>query len=179
VDQAKRIHQPSARTTGKIPEENAILIGFSVLAFPCSAWERKTWTLCVHSGSGRVLPGGGRFPREIEDLLYRAQKNLSRLYLHALHLGEVYYITLREQGRDLADLAYSRIKSFPIHFVSRIDEELLLTAAALKAEYPISYTDSYAAALAQITNASLLTGDPEFRRLEEEGFLKVSWLSNE
>jgi predicted nucleic acid-binding protein len=94
-------------------------------------------------------------------------------------LGEVYYITLREQGRDLADLAYSRIKSFPIHFVSRIDEELLLTAAALRAEYPISYADSYAAALAQISNASLLTGDPEFRRLEEEGFLKVSWLSNE
>jgi predicted nucleic acid-binding protein len=64
-------------------------------------------------------------------------------------------------------------------FVSRIDEELLLTPTALKAEYPISYADSYAAALAQISNASLLTGDPEFRRLEEEGFLKVSWLSNE
>jgi hypothetical protein len=38
--------------------------------------------------------------------------------------------------------------------------------------------DSYAATLAQISNASLLTGDPEFRRLEEDGFLKVSWLSN-
>jgi len=116
------------------------------------------------------------FAQEIEDLLYRAKNNISRLYLHALHLGEVYYITLREQGQDLADLAYSRIKGFPINFVSVIDEELLLTAAALKANYSISYADSFAAALARIKNASLLTGDPEFRHLEEVGVLKLTWL---
>jgi predicted nucleic acid-binding protein len=116
------------------------------------------------------------FAQEIEDLLYRAKNNTSRLYLHALHLGEVYYITLREQGQDLADLAYSRIKGFPIKFVSMIDEELLLSAAALKANYSISYADSFAAALARINNASLLTGDPEFRHLEEDGVLKLSWL---
>ena len=116
------------------------------------------------------------FAQEIEDLLYRAKNNSSRLYLHALHLGEVYYITLREQGRDLADLAYSRIKGFPIKFVSMIDEELLLAAAALKASYSISYADSFAAALARIKNASLLTGDPEFRHLEKDGVLKLTWL---
>lgn len=117
-----------------------------------------------------------QFAREIEGLLYEAKEDISRIYLHALHLGEVYYITLREQGRELADLAYSRIKSFPIHFVWQIDEELLLAAAALKARYPISYADSYAAALAGIHKASLLTGDPEFRRLEESGVLKLTWL---
>jgi predicted nucleic acid-binding protein len=116
------------------------------------------------------------FAQEIEDLLYRAKNKISRLYLHALHLGEVYYITLREQGQDLADLAYSRIKCLPINFVSVIDEELLLTAAALKANYSISYADSFAAALARIKNASLLTGDPEFRHLEEVGVLKLTWL---
>jgi predicted nucleic acid-binding protein len=116
------------------------------------------------------------FAQEIEDLLYRAKNNISQLYLHALHLGEVYYITLREQGRDLADLAYSRIKGFPIIFVSLIDEELLLTAAALKANYSISYADSFAAALARINKSSLLTGDPEFRHLEKDGVLRLTWL---
>jgi predicted nucleic acid-binding protein len=116
------------------------------------------------------------FAQEIEDLLYRAKNNISRLYLHTLHLGEVYYITLREQDRDLADLAYSRIKSFPINFIYLIDEELLLAAATLKANYSISYADSFAAALARIRNASLLTGDPEFRHLEKDGVLKLAWL---
>jgi hypothetical protein len=36
--------------------------------------------------------------------------------------------------------------------------------------------DSFAAALARIKNASLLTGDPEFRHLEKDGVLKLTWL---
>ncbi len=117
------------------------------------------------------------FAQEIEDLLQQAKKGLPRVYLHALHLGEVYYITLREQGKDVADLAYTRIKRFPIKLVEAINEELLLTAAAIKANYPISYADSFAAALAKVKNASLFTGDPEFRALEEDGILEISWLT--
>ncbi|MFH0786212.1 MAG: type II toxin-antitoxin system VapC family toxin [Pseudomonadota bacterium] len=117
------------------------------------------------------------FAQEIEDLLYLAEKGVTRLYLHALHLGEVYYITLREQGQAVADLAYARIKRFPLKFVETINEELLLTAAALKAHYPISYADSFAAALAKVNNALLLTGDPEFRILEKDGILGITWLT--
>lgn len=117
------------------------------------------------------------FAQEIEDLLYQAEKGVSHIYLHALHLGEVYYITLREQGQDVADLAYARVKRFPIKFVETINEELLLTAAAFKANYPISYTDSFAAALAKVKNALLLTGDPEFRALEANGILEITWLT--
>jgi len=118
-----------------------------------------------------------QFAQKIEDLLYQAEKGTSHLYLHALHLGEVYYITLREQGQDVANLAYSRIKRFPITFVETINEELLLTAASLKANYPISYADSFAAALAKVNNALLLTGDPEFQTLEEDGILEINWLT--
>jgi len=45
---------------------------------------------------------------------------------------------------------------------------LLLTAATLKAIYPISYADFFAAALAVLKRGLLLTGDPEFRKLEKE-----------
>jgi ribonuclease VapC len=100
-----------------------------------------------------------------------------RLYLHAIHIGEVYYITLREQGQNLADLAYSRIKSLPIKLIDRIDEELLLTAAGLKARHPISYADAFAAALAMINNCPLMTGDPEFRALEKQDIINIEWLS--
>jgi len=116
------------------------------------------------------------FSNKIENILKKAKTGDSRLYLHIIHLGEVYYITLREQGRDSADLAFSRIKAFPLNLVQHIDDKLLLMAATLKANYPISYADSFAAALAKINNCALLTGDPEFKILEIEGIITIEWL---
>ena len=116
------------------------------------------------------------FSNQIEEILEKAKKGHSRLYLHVIHLGEVYYITLREQGQDLADLAFSRIKAFPVNLVQHIDDKLLLMAATLKANYPISYADSFAAALAKINKCPLITGDPEFKILEKHGIITIEWL---
>jgi predicted nucleic acid-binding protein len=118
------------------------------------------------------------FADRIERLLKQARKGEASLYLHALHLGEVYYITLREQGSSLADLAYSRIKAFPLTFIDQIDEELLLTAASLKASFPISCADSFAAALAKIKNCALLSGDPELKLLEDQKVIVIEWLKS-
>lgn len=117
------------------------------------------------------------FSDRIQHILTQAKNRDARLYIHAIHIGEVYYITLREQGLSLADLAYARIKALPITIIDRIDEELLLTAAGLKAKYPISYADSFAAALAMMKNCPLLTGDPEFTSLENQGIISVEWLT--
>lgn len=117
------------------------------------------------------------FSGQIQELLTNAKKGDPWLYFHAIHLGEVYYITLREQGQTLADLAYSRIKALPLKLIDHIPEELLLTAATLKANHPISYADCFAAALAIINRCSLVTGDPEFKSLEEEGVITVEWLT--
>lgn len=116
------------------------------------------------------------FSQRIERFLRSAKRGDTLLYLHAIHLGEVYYITLREQGQKSADLVYSRIKAFPVVFISDIDEELLITAAALKANYPISYADSFAAGLAIVKNCPLISGDPEFVALESGKIIKVEWL---
>jgi len=117
------------------------------------------------------------FSHRIQHVLTQAKNRDTLLYIHAIHIGEVYYITLREQGKDLADLAYSRIKALPIKTIDRIDEELLLTAAGLKAKHPISYADSFAAALAMTKNCPLLTGDPEFTSLEKQGIISIEWLT--
>jgi len=116
------------------------------------------------------------FSDQIEEILNQARDGDSRLYLHVIHLGEVYYITLRERGQNLADSAYSRIKAFPVKLIEYIDEKLLLMAATLKANYPISYADSFAAALAKINKCPLLTGDPEFKVLEKHGIITIQWL---
>jgi len=117
------------------------------------------------------------FSDQVQHILTQANKRDFRLYMHTIHIGEVYYITLREQGKSLADLAYARIKALPIKTIDRIDEELLLTAAGLKAKYSISYADSFAAALAMIKNCPLLTGDPEFTPLEKQGIISIEWLT--
>lgn len=117
------------------------------------------------------------FSDQIQDVLTRAKNGTSRLFVHAIHIGEVYYITLREQGQSLADLAYSRIKALPIKLIDCIGEDLLLAAARFKAKYAISYADCFAAALAMINNCPLLTGDPEFRSLEKQGIISVQWLT--
>ncbi len=117
------------------------------------------------------------FSGRIQELLTNAKKGDPRLYLHAIHLAEAYYITLREQGQTLADLAYSRIKALPLKLIDHIHEELLLTAATLKAKHPISYADCFAAALAIINRCPLVTGDPEFKSLVEEGVITVEWLT--
>ena len=117
------------------------------------------------------------FSDYIQEILDQARKGYSHLYLHAIHLGEVYYITLREQGQNLADLAYSRIKAFPVKLIWYINEELLLSAATIKAKYPISYADSFAAAVAMINTCPLLTGDPEFKVLERQAIISIEWLT--
>ena len=117
------------------------------------------------------------FSSRVEKILKQAREGTNLIYLHAIQLGEVYYITLREKGQDLADLAYARIRSFPLTYIEIIDEELLRSAAKLKAKYPISYADAFAAAMAVIKNAFLLTGDPEFQALEKKENISIEWLT--
>jgi len=117
------------------------------------------------------------FAGRIQDLLIQGREQSILLYLHAIHLGELYYITMREQGQAMADKVYARVRAFPMTFVDHIDEKLLLAAARIKARYPVSYADSFAAALALIHGCPLATGDPEFGKLEQEGVISVLWLT--
>ena len=117
------------------------------------------------------------FASRIEKLLKQARQGKALVYLHAIHLGEVYYFTLRKQGQNTADLAFARIKEFPVRYIDIIDDRLLRKAASLKADYPISYADAFAAALANIHNSSLLTGDPEFKKLEKKEAISIEWLA--
>jgi predicted nucleic acid-binding protein len=54
------------------------------------------------------------------------------------------------------------------------DLELIRQAAAFKATKKMSYADCFAAALAKLRNAELLTGDRDFKAVESD--LKVGWL---
>jgi predicted nucleic acid-binding protein len=52
--------------------------------------------------------------------------------------------------------------------------ELTLEAARLKSQHKMSYADCYAASLAKTKGADLITGDHEFRAVEDQ--IKIQWV---
>lgn len=95
------------------------------------------------------------------------------LYLSLINVGEIYYLMSRHQGVKRADELLRDLRNLPLVLVPAT-EERIMAAARLKAEYPLSYADSFAAALAQEFNATLVTGDPEFKSVS--GRIPVMWL---
>ncbi|MBI5375988.1 MAG: type II toxin-antitoxin system VapC family toxin [Candidatus Schekmanbacteria bacterium] len=93
--------------------------------------------------------------------------------LSVVNWGEIYYITLREDGRERADQLAHLISTLPIELIPA-DLELARQAAEFKAVKKMSYADCFAAALAKLRKAELVTGDKEFRQVEGE--LKIHWL---
>lgn len=108
----------------------------------------------------------------IADLIKRTAKDVS-LFLSLINFGEVAYITEREKGTQQVVKLLEDVRRLPIT-LSRIDEERVLAAAHLKAHHPVSYADAFAIALAQELGAAVVTGDPEFKKVES--VVPVLWL---
>jgi ribonuclease VapC len=96
-------------------------------------------------------------------------------YMNQINLGEVYYITIRAVGLDGAKTFLENFRRLPIALIAP-DDELIWRAAEIKADYSISYADSFAAATAMRYDATILTGDPEFKKLGK--MVSVQWLRN-
>ena len=95
------------------------------------------------------------------------------LLLSVVNWGEVYYITLREAGRERVEAVAHLISTLPIQVVPA-DLELTRQAAEFKASKKMSYGDCFAAALAKLRKAELVTGDKEFIQIEKE--IKILWI---
>jgi predicted nucleic acid-binding protein len=112
------------------------------------------------------------------DLLWRAAAaGRVRLFLNLINLGEVYYLTAKAASLAQAGRILQQLRAMPVE-IWPVSEELVLEAARLKARFPISYADAFAAATARSVPAPLATGDPEFRKLERQGLLELRWAGN-
>ena len=110
---------------------------------------------------------------KVQELLTKSLHNQHHLWMTVINWGEVYYIIYREYGQDKAQEIAQLIETFPIKLIP-IDLKLAKEAALLKAAYPISYADCFAAALAKIHKLELVTGDPEFKNLKN--MIKILWI---
>ena len=114
-------------------------------------------------------PGGP----QVEALLASAAMKQTMVYLSVINYGELVYITEREQGAFAARRAIAATDQLPIT-VTEADRRLTFAAEHIKAHHRLSYADAFAVALTQQMQATLVTGDPEFRAVE--GLVAIEWL---
>jgi len=112
----------------------------------------------------------------VERLLVKAEAGTHNLLLCVVNWGEIYYNTMRTVSQQAAEQKAKEIAGLTIELVGvEADNlELVRQAAIYKATRRLSYADAFAAALAKIRNAELVTGDHEFRQIEDE--IKIDWL---
>jgi len=114
-------------------------------------------------------PGADR----VEKLLRSAQRGQLKALMSEINLGEVYYLTIRRIGLEPAKENLERLLNLPIEIISP-HSELIMRAAEIKAQFAISYADCFAVATAELFSGSILTGDPEFKKVEH--LVTIDWV---
>jgi len=104
---------------------------------------------------------------EVKGLLEDAQREQVQLFMSVMNLGEVYYRIGKVKGEAEAQATLEEIRRLLVT-VEPATEERVFAAASFKVRHPISYADAFAAALTDELGATLVTGDPELERLQNE-----------
>lgn len=113
--------------------------------------------------------------QRVRDRLSEAQKSEETMLMNEINVGEVYYILFRKRGWEEADYFLETIlAALPITTVSNTFDDVI-EAAKIKAEYSLSFADCFAVALARKKDATVMTGDPEFKKIEH--LVTIEWLN--
>ena len=116
-------------------------------------------------------PGG----EKVKDLLGAAQKEKVKIYVHIVNLLEIYYTTLQDVNKSIADEVLVRIKDMPVEVVPFKVKDIPMIGE-VKAYHKVSLADAFCVATAIEKNATIITGDPEFKEVEKE--VKIIWLES-
>jgi len=109
----------------------------------------------------------------IADLISDAHDDGVPLLMSVVNAGEIWYIITRRTNAAEANRTIALLQQIGIKFV---DANWLLTkiAAGYKVKGNISYADCFAAAVTKQSKATLVTGDREFKQLDDE--ISIVWL---
>ncbi len=98
----------------------------------------------------------------------------SVLLMDCISLSEVYWVVRREVSEEKANQVLALVKNWDIKFIP-VDEVISLLAVRIRSVWSISNIDAYALATAQLFGATLVTNNPQLRRIE--GWIKILWLA--
>jgi predicted nucleic acid-binding protein len=109
----------------------------------------------------------------VADWMVNAHDEGIPIYMTVVNAGEVWYIIAREISEEEANTSIKELHELRIQFIN-VDWELTQEAARFKSKNRMSYADCYAAALAKVKKADLVTGDREFRAIESQ--IQIQWV---
>lgn len=110
---------------------------------------------------------------KVEELLIASRRGDLKAFMSEINLGEVHYMTIRSLGLESAEEYLEQFFELPIQVVAP-SWDIILSASEIKAEYAISYADCFAVATARKGEATVITGDPEFKKVER--LVKIKWI---
>ena len=111
---------------------------------------------------------------QVAQILSQLIQGKAKGYMSVVNWGEVYYNTMREEGVAEAEKVILQLDKFPIQIIE-VNRDFAYEAAKLKGKYRIAYADCFAVALSLKLNASLVTGDLEFKKLKER--ISIQWIN--
>ena len=111
--------------------------------------------------------------RKVVGLLRDVSASGGRALMSAVNYGEIISVIKRAFGDQKKIECLAAIERMGIEILS-VPNELIFKAAEYKAEFSISYADCFALATALENKAPLVTGDPEFKKVEH--LIKVVWV---
>lgn len=109
----------------------------------------------------------------VKVILEKALKKEAHVYMSAINLGEIYYLSVRKLGEIQAGQMLDDIEKLPIT-IEEASLERIMEAARIKARYTVSYADAFCISLAKELKAPVVTGDPEFNQLDS--LIEIIWL---
>jgi len=109
----------------------------------------------------------------VEAMINEAQDEAAQILISAINLGEIAYIVERAAGTKKLNETLVLLATLPIEVVA-VNKEFALAAAKYKAKNPIAYADCFTLALGVQTESKIVTGDPEFRKVDEQDY--ILWL---
>ncbi len=109
----------------------------------------------------------------IKTLMQEAGKGHETLLVSQINLCEVYYKTIRIVGRQEARRFLDAFHLLPLTIIHPSDD-IIWRAAEIKAECAISLANCFAAATAIEKKAIIVTGDPDFKKIEH--LVPVEWI---
>lgn len=110
---------------------------------------------------------------QVRELLKEAARNDMPRLISAINVGELIYIVQRRSGEQAKLQMLVKLNSLGLTILP-CPNELIFRAAELKARFAMSYADTFAVASAIEHNATVVTGDPEFRQVEH--LVKILWV---
>jgi PIN domain nuclease of toxin-antitoxin system len=104
---------------------------------------------------------------KVEELITLAVEGKRELFMSVINWGEMYYSVWRAHGQQTARQVTAEVAQLPIEIMDA-DFELTKLAASFRAAHKLPYADCFAAALAKLNKAAVVTSDRDFSLIQQQ-----------